>query len=99
MDRAGTGLVRRGPAQRRGQAAGDLAKLAGHGPVLMVVDQPTTIGALPLAVRRPGRCRTRCAQPAARPADPDPPRARAGAGQAPGPPDRPRPDPGPPRQT
>jgi hypothetical protein len=46
-------------------------KLATHGPVLVVVDQQATIGALPVAVARacghqvaylPGPCRTRCAR-------------------------------------
>ena len=51
LDRAGKKLLRQGAAQRRGQAARHHRRArAKHGPLLLVVDQPATIGALPVAV-------------------------------------------------
>src|SRR2546430_1149052 len=53
--RPGTGrqaAARRPFAQHRGEVAGLFAKLGRHGTVLVVVDQPASIGALPVAVAR-----------------------------------------------
>lgn len=52
LDRAGKVLFDKALPNDEAKLRAILAKLAVHGPVLMVVDQPATIGALPLAVAR-----------------------------------------------
>ncbi|WP_413450582.1 IS110 family transposase [Georgenia phoenicis] len=52
LDRTGKVLFDKPLPNDEGKLRAILAKLATHGPVLMVVDQPATIGALPLAVAR-----------------------------------------------
>ena len=52
LDRAGTVLLDKALPNDETKLRAILAKLEARGPVLMVVDQPATIGALPLAVAR-----------------------------------------------
>ncbi len=46
LDNQGGASVRRSPAQRRNPITGVFDQRARHGPILIVVDQPNTIGAL-----------------------------------------------------
>lgn len=50
VDRAGKKLLDRALPNDEARIREILAELEGHGPVLLVVDQPATIGALPVAV-------------------------------------------------
>jgi len=52
LDRAGKVLFDKALPNDEAKLRAILAKLADHGQILMVVDQPATIGALPLAVAR-----------------------------------------------
>lgn len=69
LDRHGKRIVDKPLGQDEAQIRELLACLGGHGNVLLVVDQPNTIGSLPLAVARDmgvpwATCRgRRCARP------------------------------------
>lgn len=66
LDRHGDRIVDKPLGQDEAQIRELLARLGEHGNVLLVVDQPNTIGSLPLAVARGmgSTCRARrCARP------------------------------------